>query len=178
MFLVMLVGSMMVLIFMLCIHMDVSFSRNANGGLFGWMNAEENRIYILLHIAVVCNVVGTMVRRWYPSVEMAMVCEVKQPYDTVPSTSRVWYGTIPSIDIDQLTREHGCLRQGFVRAMMYFDTIIIAVATLLEPMIATLIAFAIGVGNLPGALGWLGNLLVVLGTLGVVYPSLDKPLEH
>ena len=68
--------------------------------------------------------------------------------------------------------------QGFVRAMQYFDNIIIAVATLLEPMIATLIAVAIGVGELPGPLGWAGNLLVILGTLGVVYPSMDKPMEH
>ena len=52
--------------------------------------------------------------------------------------------------------------QGFVRAMQYFDNIIIAVATLLEPMIATLIAVAIGVGELPGLLGWMGNLLVVV----------------
>eukprot|EP00977_Amphora_coffeiformis_P011123 scaffold2657_cov89-Amphora_coffeaeformis.AAC.17 len=67
---------------------------------------------------------------------------------------------------------------GFVRAMQYFDNIIIAVATLLEPLIATMIAVAIGVGELPGPLGWGGNVLVVLGTLGVVYPSIDKPMEH
>jgi len=67
---------------------------------------------------------------------------------------------------------------GFVRAMKYFDTIIIAVATLLEPLTATLIAFVVGVGQLPGMLGWSGNALVVAGTLAVVYPSLDKPMEH
>jgi hypothetical protein len=26
----------------------------------------------------------------------------------------------------------------------------------------------------PGPLGWLGNFLVVLGTLGIVYPSIGK----
>ena len=62
--------------------------------------------------------------------------------------------------------------------MQYFDNIIIAVATLLEPLIATMIAVAIGVGELPGSLGWAGNFLVVCGTLGVVYPSIDKPMEH
>ena len=62
--------------------------------------------------------------------------------------------------------------------MHFFDNIIIAVATLLEPLIATLIAFSVGVGELPGPLGWFGNLFVVLGTLGVVYPSIDKPLDH
>jgi drug/metabolite transporter (DMT)-like permease len=63
---------------------------------------------------------------------------------------------------------------GFVRAMQYFDNIIISVATLLEPMTATLIAFALGVGELPGTMGWIGNGLVVIGTLAVVYPSIDK----
>lgn len=68
--------------------------------------------------------------------------------------------------------------QGFVRAMQYFDNIVIAVATLLEPLIATVIAVGIGVGEWPGSLGWIGNLLVVLGTLGVVYPSINKPMSH
>jgi drug/metabolite transporter (DMT)-like permease len=60
---------------------------------------------------------------------------------------------------------------GFVRAMQYFDTLIIAVATLLEPMIATLIAYSMHVGDLPGVLGWIGNAMVAVGTLAVVYPS-------
>mmetsp|Transcript_5256 Transcript_5256/g.10020 ORF Transcript_5256/g.10020 Transcript_5256/m.10020 type:complete len:479 (-) Transcript_5256:117-1553(-) len=67
---------------------------------------------------------------------------------------------------------------GFVRAMQYFENIIIAVATLLEPLTATMIAYFLGVGDLPGSLGWAGNALVVLGTLLVIYPSLNKPLEH
>jgi drug/metabolite transporter (DMT)-like permease len=62
----------------------------------------------------------------------------------------------------------------FVRAMQYFDNIIISVATLLEPMLATLIAVALGVGELPGTMGWIGNGLVAIGTLAVVYPYLDK----
>lgn len=65
-----------------------------------------------------------------------------------------------------------------MRAMQYFDNIIIAVATLLEPMIATVIAVGIGVGEWPGVVGWAGNALVVMGTLCVVYPSIDKPMEH
>jgi drug/metabolite transporter (DMT)-like permease len=63
---------------------------------------------------------------------------------------------------------------GFVRAMQYFDNLIIAVATLLEPLIATIIAFILGVGLLPGPLGWLGNLVVLIGTLGVVIPSINN----
>jgi len=63
---------------------------------------------------------------------------------------------------------------GFVRAMQFFDNIIISVATLLEPMIATIIAFVIGVGDLPGGMGWMGKFLVIMGTLGVVYPSIHS----
>lgn len=63
---------------------------------------------------------------------------------------------------------------GFLNAMQHFDNLIIAVATLLEPLVASLIAFALGVGELPGPIGWIGNVLVVLGTIGVVYPSIDS----
>jgi len=60
---------------------------------------------------------------------------------------------------------------GYVRAMQYFDNLIIAVATLLEPVIATLAAVILGVGLLPGSIGWVGNVMVALGTFAVVYPS-------
>jgi drug/metabolite transporter (DMT)-like permease len=63
---------------------------------------------------------------------------------------------------------------GIVRAMEYFDNVVIAVATLMEPLLASLIAFAFHAGLLPGPLGWLGNILVVAGTLAVVYPSMNK----
>jgi drug/metabolite transporter (DMT)-like permease len=63
---------------------------------------------------------------------------------------------------------------GFIRALMYFDSIVIAVATLLEPMTASIIATIAHVGVLPGPQGWVGNLLVILGTFGVVYPSATK----
>jgi hypothetical protein len=32
----------------------------------------------------------------------------------------------------------------------------------------------LGVGELPGTMGWIGNGLVAIGTLAVVYPSIDK----
>lgn len=63
---------------------------------------------------------------------------------------------------------------GFLNAMQYFDNIVIAVATLLEPMAASLIAFALHVGELPNAIGWIGNILVVIGTVGVVAPSVNS----
>lgn len=86
--------------------------------------------------------------------------------------------------------------------MEHFDNVVIAVATLMEPLMASLIAFAAHAGLLvscyemlqflllihshrtyptpfhcslqPGLLGWFGNFLVVVGTLGVVYPSVGK----
>jgi drug/metabolite transporter (DMT)-like permease len=60
---------------------------------------------------------------------------------------------------------------GFVRSMTYFDPILIAVATLLEPMIASMIAVLMKVGLWPTPMGWLGNALVIAGTLAVVAPS-------
>eukprot|EP00980_Cylindrotheca_fusiformis_P003854 scaffold858_cov123-Cylindrotheca_fusiformis.AAC.30 len=63
---------------------------------------------------------------------------------------------------------------GFVRAMEYFDSIVLAVATLMEPLLASFIAVACHAGLLPGALGWVGNVLVVGGTLTVIAPSAGK----
>uniref|UniRef100_A0A7S1GKU9 EamA domain-containing protein n=1 Tax=Cyclophora tenuis TaxID=216820 RepID=A0A7S1GKU9_CYCTE len=63
---------------------------------------------------------------------------------------------------------------GYIHAMKHIDTLTVTIACLLEPMIATLIAYACGVGHLPGLVGWIGNLLVVAGTVAVVYPSVQQ----
>lgn len=60
---------------------------------------------------------------------------------------------------------------GYVRAFKYFSSIVIAVAALLEPVVAAFSATAIGVGVLPGVEGWIGNFLVIVGTLAVLYPT-------
>ena len=71
---------------------------------------------------------------------------------------------------------------GYVRCMHYFSNIVIAVATLLEPVVAEITAVFLGVGVLPGWMGWLGNALVLFGTLIVVYhppsSSSQKSLDH
>lgn len=123
MFLVMFSGSFLVLAYMMITNAGVTFSMDANYGLFGWLNWRYDRLAIELWIVLVCNVTGTM---------------------------------------------------GFLNAMQYFDNLIIAVATLLEPMAASLIAYALHVGELPGLVGWMGNVLVVIGTVGVVYPSVNS----
>ena len=122
MFLVMLSGSFLCFLYLWISGVSFTFDNHPHTGLFGWITLEGNHLFILLYVAIVCNVVGTM---------------------------------------------------GFVRAMAYFENIIIAVATLMEPMIATLIAYALGVGDLPETMGWIGNVLVAIGTLGVVYPSIN-----
>ena len=53
--------------------------------------------------------------------------------------------------------------------MRYFDNLVISVAMLLEPTVAELLAAAFNVGNLPGLQGWIGNVLVMIGTFAVVY---------
>jgi len=55
--------------------------------------------------------------------------------------------------------------------MQYFDNLVISVATLLEPVVASLLAYFLNIGLLPGTNGWIGNLLVAGGTISVIYPS-------
>jgi drug/metabolite transporter (DMT)-like permease len=59
---------------------------------------------------------------------------------------------------------------GYVRAMQYFDNLVISVAGLVEPVVACLFLAAFG-GMLPGPMGWIGNALVVGGTVAVVHPA-------
>ena len=98
-FSVMFFGSFLVLLF-LQINSDgqenlLTYDTNKYHGVFGWLNMY--RLPILLYMAVVVNMIGTM---------------------------------------------------GFVRAMQYFDNVVIAVATLMEPLLASLIAFGCHAGLL------------------------------
>jgi len=104
---------------------SLDWSTDPYTGVFGWLDVskEHHRLPVVLHLAVIVNMIGTM---------------------------------------------------GFVRAMKYFENVVISVATLMEPLLASLIAYAFQIGLLPGPLGWVGNVLVIVGTLGVVYPSMGK----
>lgn len=44
----------------------------------------------------------------------------------------------------------------------------------MEPVVAELLAASVGVSSLPGPLGWVGNLMVAVGTFAVVYPTATK----
>ena len=59
---------------------------------------------------------------------------------------------------------------GYLRSMQYFDNLAISVATLMEPVVASCMAVVVGVGSLPGAIGWIGNLMVAAGTVAVISP--------
>ena len=63
---------------------------------------------------------------------------------------------------------------GYIRMMHYFDKLIISVAGLMEPVVSMLLAYAMGVGFLPGWKGWLGNALVAGGTFSVIYTTSKK----
>jgi drug/metabolite transporter (DMT)-like permease len=80
------------------------------------------------------------------------------------------------LDSDRLPLEiaiiivcNGLGTMGYVRAMQYFDTLLISSAALAEPVVAELMAVACGVGSLPGFQGWMGNLLVAVGTFAVIF---------
>ena len=62
--------------------------------------------------------------------------------------------------------------------MRYFSNLVIAVAVLLEPVAAEGISAALGLDKFPGLIGLGGNLLVIVGTIGVVYrPPATKAAE-
>ena len=67
---------------------------------------------------------------------------------------------------------------GYVRAMQYFDNLVISSAALLEPVVAEFMACFLGVGHLPGIEGWIGNLLVGLGTFAVIYEDGRRKQEQ
>jgi len=60
---------------------------------------------------------------------------------------------------------------GYVRAMPHFDSLVICSIQLLEPVIAEFLSFFVGVGTLPGLIGWIGNAAVAAGTYVVLCES-------
>jgi drug/metabolite transporter (DMT)-like permease len=122
MFSVLMSGSFLVLLFIVWTEGRDGLEWNMDPyvGVFGWLDLSHHRLPVILHLAVIVNMIGTM---------------------------------------------------GFVRAMKYFENVVISVATLMEPLMASLIAYSFQIGSLPGPLGWTGNVLVIVGTLAVVYPS-------
>lgn len=95
-FSVMFFGSFMVLTFLaFSDRKNLELSVNPYIGVFGWLDTTKGRLPVIVYLAVVVNMVGTM---------------------------------------------------GFVRAMHYCDTVVITVATLMEPLMASLIAYIFHAG--------------------------------
>ena len=64
-----------------------------------------------------------------------------------------------------------CGTLGFYYTMGYFDNLVMATSSLAQPVVAIFLAYFVGVGNLPGWLGWLGNVMVAAGMYAVIFTS-------
>ncbi len=63
---------------------------------------------------------------------------------------------------------------GYVAIMKYFDPVVVAMVMLMEPVIALFQGIAVGVATLPGWITWLGNTVVVSGSLLVIWSGSKK----
>ncbi|KAL3942081.1 MAG: hypothetical protein SGBAC_003677 [Bacillariaceae sp.] len=66
---------------------------------------------------------------------------------------------------------------GYIRALKYFDPLVVSVAALSEPVVAQFISFVAQVGLLPGWFGWIGNALIAIGSYCVAYQPLETKEE-
>jgi hypothetical protein len=120
MFLVMIGGCFVILPFQkLVLGEDVTFDRDVNCGIWGFLSWRTDRLPNDLIQVVFGNLIGTV---------------------------------------------------GQIASMRFFDPLVVTVACLMQPVIAELLASAVGVSPLPGWTGWVGNVAVVAGTLVVVAP--------
>eukprot|EP00986_Skeletonema_menzelii_P021373 scaffold34322_cov160-Skeletonema_menzelii.AAC.3 len=63
---------------------------------------------------------------------------------------------------------------GYVAIMKYFDPVVVAMVMLMEPVVALFQGIAVGVATLPGWITWLGNTVVVSGSLLVIWSGSKK----
>ncbi|KAL7446174.1 hypothetical protein ACHAXM_010040 [Skeletonema potamos] len=63
---------------------------------------------------------------------------------------------------------------GYVALMKYFDPVAVAMVMLMEPVVALFQGIAVGVATLPGWITWLGNAVVVIGSLIVIRSGSKK----
>jgi drug/metabolite transporter (DMT)-like permease len=63
---------------------------------------------------------------------------------------------------------------GYVALMKYFDPVAVAMVMLMEPVVALFQGIAVGVATLPGWITWLGNAVVVSGSLIVILSGSKK----
>lgn len=63
---------------------------------------------------------------------------------------------------------------GYVAIMKYFDPVVVAMVMLMEPVVALFQGMAVGVATLPGWITWLGNAVVVSGSVIVIWSGSKK----
>lgn len=57
---------------------------------------------------------------------------------------------------------------GFIAVMKYFDPVVVSMVMLMEPIFASFMGAATGVSTLPGWMTWLGDAVVVVGSIMVI----------
>jgi len=63
---------------------------------------------------------------------------------------------------------------GYVIALKYFDPVVVSMVMLSEPAVAALQSFAAGVAPLPGLQTWIGDAVVVVGSVMVISSGVQK----
>lgn len=63
---------------------------------------------------------------------------------------------------------------GYIAIMKYFDPVVVSMVMLMEPILASLMGYAAGVSDLPGLLTWVGDAIVVVGSVLVISSGSKK----
>lgn len=58
---------------------------------------------------------------------------------------------------------------GYISVLKYFDSIVVSVIMLMEPVVGVFIGYWVGVDSLPAAQTWIGSAIVTFGSGLVVY---------
>jgi len=58
---------------------------------------------------------------------------------------------------------------GYIGMLKYFDSIVVSVTMLMEPVVGVFIGFWLGVDSFPGTQTWIGDIIVTVGSGLVVY---------
>jgi drug/metabolite transporter (DMT)-like permease len=143
---------------------------SAIGGVGYLIFAKQTRSHMNLYVFMYLNMLtGSVITLSFMSLIL------REPFTFDRNEATGVFGWI-NMDADRLPLEMAMViwcnffgALGYVRAMQFFDNLVLCVAALMEPAVAELMAFSIGVGFLPGWKGWLGNGLVAVGTFAVVY---------
>lgn len=63
---------------------------------------------------------------------------------------------------------------GYIAVLKYFDSVVVATVMLMEPVLAAFIGFGAGVDPLPGIQTWIGDVIVTIGSVLVIFSGARK----